>query len=104
MKIQVENEIQRLFEQEFVELVAKSPKWVPSLVCVPKKNGDVCFCIDTREANTNIIRNYFPIPTLDEIIYYVDGVRIFSKLDLAQGNHQTVLDEKLQLDIRYYNF
>ena len=67
MKIQVENEIQSLFVQEFVELVAKSPK--SSLICVPKKNGDVCFCIDRRKANTDIIRNYFPIPTLDEILY-----------------------------------
>ena len=69
MKIQVENEIQSLFVQEFVELVAKSPRWVSSLVCVPKKDGDVCFCIDRRKANTDIIRNYFPIPTLDEILY-----------------------------------
>ena len=47
-----------------------------------------------RKANTAIIRNYFPIPTLDEIQNKVNGAKIFSKLDLAQGHHQIVLDEK----------
>ena len=47
-----------------------------------------------RKANTAIIRNYYPIPTLDEILYEVNGAKIFSKLDLAQGYHQIVLDEK----------
>ena len=38
-----------------------------------------------RKANTAIIRNYYPIPTLDEILYEVNGAKILSKLDLAQG-------------------
>ena len=47
-----------------------------------------------RNANTAIIRNYYPIPTLDEILYEVNGAKIPSKLDLPQGYHQIVLDEK----------
>ena len=72
-----------------------SPKWVSSLVCVPKKNGDVPLCVDMRKADTAIIRSYYPIPTLDEILYEVNGAKIFSKLHLAQGYYQIVLDEKL---------
>ena len=60
-----------------------SPKWFSPLVCVPKKNGDVHLCVDKRKANTTSIRNYCPIPTLDEILYKVSGAKIFSKLDLA---------------------
>ena len=93
MKKQVENEIQKLLKQDFIEPVTSSPKWVSPLVWVPK-NGDVRLCVDMRKANTAIIRNYFPIPTLDEILYKVNGAKIFSKLDLAQGHHQIVLDEK----------
>ena len=52
-----------------------------------------------RKANTAIIRNYYPIPTLDEILYEVNGAKIFGKLDLVQGYHQLVLDEKSR-DIR----
>ena len=47
-----------------------------------------------RKVNTVIIRNYYPIPTLDKILYEVNGAKIFSKHDLAKGYHQIVLDEK----------
>ena len=46
------------------------------------------------KANTAIIRNCYPIPTLDEILYEVNGAKIFSKHDLVQGYHQILLDEK----------
>ena len=94
MKKQVETEIQKLLDQAFIEAVTFSPEWVSPLVSVSKKNGEVRLCVDIRKANTAIITNYYPIPTLDEILYEVNGAKIFSKLDLAQGYHQIVLDEK----------
>ena len=94
MKKQSKAEIQKLLDQDFIEPVNSSPEWVSPLVCVPKKNGNVRLCVEMRKANTEIIRNYYPIPTLDEILYEVNGAKIFSKLDLAQGCHQIVLDEK----------
>ena len=102
MKKHVENEIQKLLVQYFINLVTSSPKWVSPSVCVPKKNGDIRLCVDMREVNIAIIRNYYPIPTLDEILYLVIGAKIFSKLDLAQGYHRIVLDEKSR-DIRTFS-
>ena len=69
--------------------MAFSPKWVFPLVCVPKKNEDVRLCVDTCKTNTVIIRNYCPIPTLDEILYEINGAKVFSKTDLAQSFHFT---------------
>ena len=54
-----------------IEPVTSSPKWVSPLDCVPKKNGDVRLCVDMRKANTAMIKNYYPILTLDEILYEV---------------------------------
>ena len=92
-KRQVENEIQKLFEQNFIEPVTSSPKWVSLLVCVPKKNEDVHLCVDMRKANTAINKYYYPTPTLDKILYEVNGTKTFIEFDLAQGYHQIVLDE-----------
>ena len=39
MKKQAETEIEKLLDQDFIELVNSSPEWVSPLVCVPKKNG-----------------------------------------------------------------
>ena len=73
VKKEAENEIQKLLEQDFIEPVTSSPKWLSPLVCVPKKNGGVGLCVDMRKANTAIIRNDYPIPTLDEVLYEVNG-------------------------------
>ena len=85
-----------------MEPVTSSPTWVSPLVCVPKKNGDVRLCVDMRKANTVIIRSYYPIPKLYEILYEVNCAKIFSKLDLAQGYHQIILDAKSR-DITTFN-
>ena len=44
-----------------------------------------------RKANTAIIRNYYPIPTLDEVLYEVNGAKILSKLDLVEVYYKIVL-------------
>ena len=54
------------------------------LVCVPKKNVDARSCVDLLKANTTIIKNYYSVPTFDEILYKVNGTKISSKLDLVQ--------------------
>ena len=56
MKKQVEAEIQKLLDQDFIEPVNSLPEWIFPLVCVPKKNGNVHMCVDMRKANTAIIR------------------------------------------------
>ena len=79
----VENEIQKLFEQDFIDLVTSSPEVLHPLICVWKNNGNVSLFVDMHKANATINRNYYPIPTLDEILYKVNGARIFSKLELV---------------------
>nr|XP_034321902.1 uncharacterized protein K02A2.6-like [Crassostrea gigas] len=46
-----------------------------------------------RQANAAIIRERHPIPTVDEILYNVNGSEVFSKLDLRSGYHQIELEE-----------
>ena len=68
--------------------------WISPMVVVPKPTGDVRVCIDMRLANTAIIRDNYPIPTLEELCQDMHGSVIFSKLDLKMGYHQLELDEK----------
>ena len=60
------------------ESVTSSHKWVSPLVCVPRKNGNICLRVDMCKADTAIIKNYYPIPTSDQILYEVNGAKIFS--------------------------
>ena len=61
---------------------------------VPKPNGDIRLCIDMRQANKAIVRERHPIPTVDEIVYHMNGSEVFSKLDLKYGYHQIELEEE----------
>lgn len=54
---------------------------------------DVHLCVDMRKAYTAIIKNYYPIPTLDEVLYEVNGAKILSKLDLVEVYYKIVLNE-----------
>ena len=69
-------------------------EWVSPLVVVPKTDGDVRICVDMRRANSAIERERHPIPTIEEVLYDLNGSTVFSKLDLKWGFHQVELDER----------
>ena len=61
------------------------------LVAVPEPNGDIRVCVDMRQANSAIVRERHPIPTVEETLQELHGATIFSKLDLRSGYHQIEL-------------
>ena len=46
-----------------------------------------------RRANEAIVRERHPIPTIQEVLYDLNGATVFSKIDLKWGFHQVELDE-----------
>jgi len=52
---------------------------------------------DFRALNAIIIKNSFPIPTMDELIDEMHGAQYFSKFDLQSGYHQILI----AIDDRY---
>ena len=85
--------IKELEQEGIIERVEGPTEWVSPLVVAPKRNGDVRICIDMREANTAVIRERHPIPTVDEVLEELKDSTLFSRLDLRWGFHQIELDE-----------
>lgn len=59
-----------------------------------KTNGSLRLCLDPQDLNKAIQRNYYEIPTLDEISAKLAGNTFFTILDLKDGYYQIQLDEK----------
>lgn len=93
LREKVDEKLDELIENDIIEEVSGPTRWVSALVVVPKSGGDVRICVDMRRANEAIIRERHPIPTIEEVLYDLNGATVFSKLDMKWGFHQIVLSE-----------
>ncbi len=78
--------------------VAKPTRWVNSLVVETKPSGDLRVCLDPTELNKAVIREYHPIPVVEDIVPELKGSDLFTKLDLKDGYwHIKLTDESSYL-------
>ena len=91
LRDKVKEKIEELVTMDIIEPVEGPTPWVSPVVVVPKQNDEIRLCVDMRRANEAIIRERYPIPTVDEVLQSVNQSTVFSKLDLKWGYHQLEL-------------
>ena len=76
-----------------IEKVDQPTDWVNSIVIIEKHNGDLHICIDPKDLNHAIKREFAQMPTAEEIMSTMSGTKFFSKMDASAGYWQIKLDE-----------
>src|SRR5437764_14479777 len=72
---------------------SKSP-WSSPVVFVPKKGGEIQFCIDYRKLNKVTKKDNHPLPRIDEMLDKFEGSQWFSSIDLASEYWHVEMDER----------
>ncbi|PFX12869.1 Retrovirus-related Pol polyprotein [Stylophora pistillata] len=94
LRDKIEQKLKELVNCDIVEPVEGPTLWVSPVVVVPKHWGDIRLLVDIRKANEAIVRERHLIPTVDDILYQLNGSKVFSKLDLKWGFHQIELEQQ----------
>ena len=55
----------------------KPADWVNSMVVVPKPNGKVRICIDPRDLNKAVLREHYPMKTIEDIYWKYQKPKCF---------------------------
>ena len=93
LREKVKEELNRMESLGVISKVNEPTQWCAGMVVVPKKSGDVRICVDLKALNDNVLREVYPIPTVDETLAQMAGAKIFSKLDANSGFWQIPLSE-----------
>ena len=72
---------------------AASP-WSSPLHMVVKKDGTFRPCGDYRRLNNVTEGDHYPLPNISDVTSFLDGSRVFSKLDLTKGYYQIPMAPK----------
>ena len=83
MKNKVKDELSRLERMRVIAKVSEPTEWVNSLVVVEKPNKKVRLCLDPRDLNKSILREHYPMKTVEEVAAKVNNAKVYSVLDAS---------------------
>ena len=67
MRNKVHEKLEELVNEEVITPVMDATDWVSSMVVVQKPNGQMRLCLDPKDLNVAIRREYYPMPTIEEV-------------------------------------
>ena len=90
----MKKELVNMVEMKVIERIHKPTEWVSSLAYSQKSSGKIRICLYPKNLNEAIRRLHYPTPTLEEIIYRLEGATVFSKLDARSGYWSITLNDE----------
>ena len=95
--MKVEEELLRMQATGIISPVDDPSPWCAGMVVVPKPSGAVRIYVDLTHLNQNVLREYHPLPNIDDTLAQLTGARKFTKLDANSGFWQIPLAKTSRL-------
>ena len=77
----VKKKVMELVSMGIIEPAKGLTPWVSPVVVVPQQNDKIRLSVDMCRASEVIIRERYPIPTVDEVLQSLNQSTVFSNLD-----------------------
>ena len=75
--------------------VEEPTEWVSQMAVVKKQDGSLRICIDPQPLNEALQREYYRLPTFNDVLPTLNNAKIFSKLDVKHAFWHVQLEVKL---------
>ncbi|GJU84689.1 putative reverse transcriptase domain-containing protein [Tanacetum coccineum] len=89
---ELSEQLKELFDKGFIR--PSSSPWRAPVLFVKKKDGSFRMCIDYRELNKLTVKNRYPLPRINDLFDQLQGLSVYSKIDLRSGYHQLRVREE----------
>ncbi|XP_037503001.1 uncharacterized protein LOC119377726 [Rhipicephalus sanguineus] len=93
----VEQEIISMQQQGVIRPVEGPTDWCAGIVPVVKPSGGVRICVDFTRLNSSVLRERFPLPSVEQTLALLGEATVFSRLDANSGFHQIPLSRHAKI-------
>nr|GEW41257.1 putative reverse transcriptase domain-containing protein [Tanacetum cinerariifolium] len=90
-------QLQELMDKGFIR--PSSSPWGAPVLFVKKKDGSFWMCIDYRELNKLTLKNRYPLPRIDDLFDQLQGLSVYSKINLRSGITSCEFEKKTFLRV-----
>ena len=94
LRAKIKESLEELHSTRVIKPVTTPTPWISSMLAVLKKNGKSRIYLDPKDLNKAILREIYPMPTIEEIATRLHGAKVFSLLDAKNGFWHVNLDEE----------
>ncbi|GJY61323.1 putative reverse transcriptase domain-containing protein [Tanacetum coccineum] len=89
---ELSEQLKELSDKGFIR--PSSLPWGAPVLFVKKKDGSFRMCIDYQELNKLTVKNYYPLPRIDDLFDQLQGSSVYLKIDIRSGYHQLRVREE----------
>ena len=77
LRDKIKESLEELHSSGVIKPVTTPTPWISSMLAVPKKNGKIRICLDPKDLNKAILRENYPMPTIEDIATRFHGAKVF---------------------------